>query len=199
VTPLVLAHRGACWAAPENTIEAFELAIVEGADYIEFDVRARGDELVICHDPGPPEGLPRLEEVLANFTGRIGLAVEIKETETTTAILSALERHGARAEETMVVSFQREALELVTAARADFRCVFHIRALAPTSAIGFWGVGLEEPAEAGVIGEAQSLGLATTVFTVNEPERIAELAALGVTGIFTDRPRLARETLRAAR
>jgi len=199
VTPLVLAHRGACWNAPENTMEAFELAIAEGADYIEFDVRAREDELVICHDPGPPEGLPRLDEVLAAFTGRIGLAVEIKETATTAAVLDALERHDAVAGETMVVSFQREALDEVGATRPDLRCVFHIGRLPPSSALGFWGVGLEEPTDSRVIAEAQSLGLATTVFTVNEPERIAELAALGVSGIFTDRPRLARETLQAAR
>jgi len=199
VTPLVLAHRGACWNAPENTMEAFELAISEGADYIEFDVRARGEDLVICHDPGPPEGLPRLDEVLSAFTGRIGLAVEIKETETSAAILAALEHHRTVAEETMIVSFQKEALELVSSMRPDLRCVFHIGSLAPTSALGFWGVGLEEPAEAGVIAEAQSVGLATTVFTVNEAARMSELAALGVTGIFTDRPRLARETLQAAR
>jgi glycerophosphoryl diester phosphodiesterase len=99
----------------------------------------------------------------------------------------------------MVVSFQREALERVAASRPDMRCVFHIRSLAPSSALGFWGVGLEEPADSGVIAEARALGLATTVFTVNRPERIAELAALGVTGIFTDRPRLARETLQAPR
>jgi glycerophosphoryl diester phosphodiesterase len=178
-------------------MEAFELAIVEGANYIEFDVRARGDELVICHDPGPPEGVPRLDEILVAFTGRIGLAVEIKETETTAAVLDALARHGALADETMVVSFRRDALEQVAAERPDLRCVFHIGSLAPSSALGFWGVGLEEPADAGTIAEAQSLGLATTVFTVNEPKRIAELAALGAAGIFTDRPGLARRVLMA--
>jgi glycerophosphoryl diester phosphodiesterase len=33
------------------------------------------------------------------------------------------------------------------------------------------------------------------VFTVNDPARMLELATLGVTGIFTDRPALARRTL----
>jgi len=49
------------------------------------------------------------------------------------------------------------------------------------------------------VEDAQAIGLATTVFTVNDPERMLELAALGVTGIFTDRPALARRTLQAAR
>ena len=97
--PLVLAHRGACWEVPENTLEAFELAIAEEADYVEFDVRARNGELVICHDPGPPEDVPTLEEVLAALTGRVGLCVEVKEEETTDAVLDALERHAVDPDE----------------------------------------------------------------------------------------------------
>jgi glycerophosphoryl diester phosphodiesterase len=37
----------------------------------------------------------------------------------------------------------------------------------------------------------------TTVYTVNDPGRMRELAALGVDGIFSDRPALLRETLQA--
>jgi glycerophosphoryl diester phosphodiesterase len=65
------------------------------------------------------------------------------------------------------------------------------------AAARFWGAGFEEPAPADRIREAQSLGLATLVFTVNEPERMRELSALGVSGIFTDRPALLRQTLHA--
>ena len=105
VRPLVLAHRGACWEVPENTLEAFELAIAEEADYVEFDVRARNGQLVICHDPGPPEDVPTLEEVLDALTGRVGLCVEVKEEETTDAVLDALERHAVDPDELLVVSF----------------------------------------------------------------------------------------------
>jgi len=49
--PLVYGHRGARARAPENTIEAFDLAIAEGADGIELDVRMTADgELVVLHD-----------------------------------------------------------------------------------------------------------------------------------------------------
>jgi glycerophosphoryl diester phosphodiesterase len=195
VTPLVLAHRGACWEAPENTLEAFELAIAEEADYVEFDVRARGDELVVCHDPGPPEGVPTLDEVLAALTGRVGLCVEVKEEETTDAVLRALERHGVEPERLLVVSFQSGALETVARLRPEIRCVLHTND--PLSSESFWGIGLEEPARAAWIADAQARGLATLVFTVNEPERMRELAELGVTGIFTDRPGLLRRTLAA--
>ncbi|HLM92292.1 MAG TPA: glycerophosphodiester phosphodiesterase [Gaiellaceae bacterium] len=191
--PLVLAHRGACWEIPENTLEAFELAIAEEADYIEFDVRARNGELVICHDPGPPEGVPTLDEVLAALTGRVGLCVEVKEEETTDAVLDALERHGVDPEQLIVVSFQVGAVRRVADRRQEIRCILHTDD--PVEAAGCWGIGLEEPATAGRIEAAQGVGLATTVFTVNDPARMLELAALGVTGIFTDRPALARRTL----
>ncbi len=195
--PLVLAHRGACWAAPENSLEAFELAIAEEADYVEFDVRARNGELVICHDPGPPDDVPTLEEALAALTGRIGLCVEVKEEETTGAVLDALERHAVDPEQLLVVSFRAGAIRRVAERRPEIRCVLHVND--PAAAAGCWGIGFEEPAAAGRIEEAQAAGLATTVFTVNDPARMLELAALGVTGMFTDRPALARRTLAAAR
>jgi glycerophosphoryl diester phosphodiesterase len=49
--PLVIAHRGASGAAPENTIAAFERAIADGADAIELDVHlSRDDHPVVIHD-----------------------------------------------------------------------------------------------------------------------------------------------------
>jgi len=50
--PLVLAHRGSRLRAPENTLEAFALALDEGADGLEFDVRRTADDCaVVLHDP----------------------------------------------------------------------------------------------------------------------------------------------------
>jgi glycerophosphoryl diester phosphodiesterase len=39
-TPIVLAHRGSRYIAPENTLLAFDTALAFGADVIETDVRA---------------------------------------------------------------------------------------------------------------------------------------------------------------
>src|SRR2546422_1547564 len=48
---LVIAHRGASAAAPENTLAAFHLAADLGADGIELDVRGTADgQLVVLHD-----------------------------------------------------------------------------------------------------------------------------------------------------
>jgi len=49
--PLVLGHRGARQRAPENTLAAFALALDEGADGIELDVRLDGSgDVVVLHD-----------------------------------------------------------------------------------------------------------------------------------------------------
>ena len=48
---LIYGHRGASGYAPENTLEAFELAARMGADGVELDVHiARDGELVVAHD-----------------------------------------------------------------------------------------------------------------------------------------------------
>ena len=49
--PLVLGHRGACGYRPENTLEAFELAIAQGADGVECDlVPTKDGELILRHE-----------------------------------------------------------------------------------------------------------------------------------------------------
>lgn len=47
---LIFAHRGASSEAPENTLEAFQIAIERGVDGIEIDVHAVEDELYVIHD-----------------------------------------------------------------------------------------------------------------------------------------------------
>lgn len=49
--PVIFAHRGATAYAPENTLAAFELAIAQGADAIELDVKLSADgHAVVIHD-----------------------------------------------------------------------------------------------------------------------------------------------------
>ena len=50
-TPLIIGHRGASAQAPENTLAAFQLAIDQGADGVEFDVQIAADGVpVVIHD-----------------------------------------------------------------------------------------------------------------------------------------------------
>lgn len=80
--PLVIAHRGASRAAPENTVAAFNLAVSAGADMIETDAQLSADgAVVLSHDadllratgrPGRIDALT-LEQILeydAGFTYR---------------------------------------------------------------------------------------------------------------------------------
>ena len=59
-----------------------------------------------------------------------------------------------------------------------------------------WAVGFHDPrVTTRGIARARRLGLETTVYTVNDARRMRALAAMGVSGIFSDRPALLRETL----
>ncbi|MFI7192603.1 glycerophosphodiester phosphodiesterase [Nocardia nova] len=49
--PFVVAHRGASGTRPEHTLAAYELALEEGADGVECDVRLTRDGHLVCvHD-----------------------------------------------------------------------------------------------------------------------------------------------------
>lgn len=49
--PIVIAHRGASGYAPEHTFAAYDLALEQGADYLEQDLQITADgELVVLHD-----------------------------------------------------------------------------------------------------------------------------------------------------
>ena len=198
---LVIAHRGASWDLPENTLPAFERAIEVGADFIELDVHAASDgELVVTHDPPRwRTGLPTLEQVLELARGRIGVMVELKNPyryrrfDVVRRTLTLLD------DDAVVVCFQRAALEQVRLLRPGIRTVQHVGyGVSIRRAAGAWAVGFDNGrATPRGIARAQRLGFATTVYTVNDPQRMLELAELGVTGIFTDRPDLALRTLRA--
>jgi len=63
----VVAHRGASPRAPENTLEAFRLAVELGADAVELDVHLTSDgQLAVIHD-----------ETLERTTGRPGRVAEM--------------------------------------------------------------------------------------------------------------------------
>jgi glycerophosphoryl diester phosphodiesterase len=214
--PLVIAHRGACWDRPENTLAAFERAIELGAYAIEFDVQATRDgELVILHDRVRPAytelrrarpDVPTLDEVLDRVGGRIGLAVELKHPgryprhRLTARTLAALDAHGVPPGSVTVVSFAPAAIAETRRLRPELRTVQHVgRASIRRAATYAWGVGFDDRwVTRRGIALARRLGLATTVYTVNDPARMRALVALGVDGIFTDRPDVLRALLAGA-
>ena len=84
----VVAHRGASRRAPENTMEAFRLAIELGADAVELDVHLTSDgQLAVIHD-----------ETLERTTGRPGRVAEmtmdaIREADAGATFSPAAEEH----------------------------------------------------------------------------------------------------------
>jgi glycerophosphoryl diester phosphodiesterase len=199
VTPLVIAHRGASWDEPENTLPAFRRAIELGADYVEFDVHATRDgRLVVGHDrPRASQMYPTLEEVLELTAGRIGVMLELKHP-------YLYRRHDIVPrtlelvdDDAVILSFEPGALRTVRRLRPGLRTMQHVGfGVSLRRAAGAWAVGFaNERVMPRAVARAQSAGFATAVYTVNEPARMLELAALGLTGIFTDRPDLARRTL----
>ncbi len=188
---LVIAHRGASAYLPENTLPAFELAIEQGADFVEFDVH---DDLSVTHD-APRRGVsyPTLAEVLDLCHGRIGVMVELKRPRGDT-VRRAL---GLMRDDDVLVCFQRRAIEEARTLRRAIRTVQHVGlGVSIRRAAGGWAVGFRnDRVTARGLETARRYGLETTVYTVNDEARIAELARLGVSGVFTDCPDRARAVL----
>jgi len=214
---LVIAHRGASADERENTLPAFERAIELGADYLEFDVQASRDgALVVFHDLvldrlTPLHGslharslaelrehaIPTLEEVLELAAGRIGVMAELKRP-------WLYRRHDIVArtvrlldDDAVVLSFSRRAILETRRLRPKLRTMQHVSVGVPIfRAAGAWAAGFDDDrVTPRGLAKAQRMGLETAVYTVNEAARMLELQQLGVTGIFTDRPGLARATL----
>ncbi len=103
--PFVIAHRGNRVHAPENSMAAFRMALDQGVDALETDLRLTKDRAIVCmHDPtvdrttdgtgavagmtlaelkrlrlrGTDEHIPTLDELLAAFADRTYFLLEIK-------------------------------------------------------------------------------------------------------------------------
>ncbi len=219
---LVIGHRGASDAAPENTPEAFELADRLGADGVELDVRVAVDahgrlELVVHHDPLPADReqlavLPRLDDVLDACGDRMLVNVEIKNSaddgghDPTMAVvaptLATLRSRGpAWRDRILVSSFSMSTID-------------HCRRIAPDLATAFLTLLVDADTieqtrdhghaavhphhlgvDAGIVERCHAAGLTVNIWTANEADRIRELADLGVDGACTDVPDVALDVL----
>ncbi|WP_281560908.1 glycerophosphodiester phosphodiesterase family protein [Thalassomonas sp. RHCl1] len=114
----IFAHRGASAAFPENTLLAFEQAIIQGADGIELDVQYHPDgEFIILHDNyldvttdgqgaydelglgelarldlGSQQKIPTLAQALTQIDGRCAVNIELKDAGTEPERLTAISR-----------------------------------------------------------------------------------------------------------
>lgn len=222
----IVAHRGASARAPENTLAAFTLAGELGADWVELDVRPTADgALAVHHDAHLPDGravadvaadhlpphVPLLGAALVACSP-LGVNVEIKSSPDEPGfdrdrslagpVLAAIEAWGGPV---LVSSFDPAMVDRVRALDAGVptaQLTFLLdRPAAGTAAwIAERGHGWWHPfqhvVDAGLVAAARDAGLRLNTWTVDDPARMAELAALGVDGIVTNDVEAARRALR---
>ena len=229
--PLVIGHRGASEARPENTVEAFRHAAELGADWVELDVRRTADDaLVIHHDAVLPDGrvivelaaaeLPAtvatLAEALAACAG-MGVNIEIKNVRPDPDFDPGDRVAGAVAElllagdvlgdialvDILVTSFNPRTVavmgELAPSVRTG-QLLFDLSApevaaaaVARAAADGHVSINPWDPfVDEALMARAGDAGLLVYPWTVDDPDRMRALIDLGVAGIITNVPDVAR-------
>ena len=216
---LLLGHRGARRYAPENSFAAFDLALQQGANGFEFDVRfTRSRELVICHDPRfhrLPVRRSTLRELQATCTAREEVPPSLSEV---------LDRYSRRAFlnlEVKIRGIEPLIYRLVTGIpprKGYFISSFHPSVIRKLHRIDSslmlgtisqtrWQLRRWEKLPAiyvvphyrllsrRLVEEVHAAGKRLVVWTVNHPRRMLRLADLGVDGIISDDPKLLVETL----
>jgi glycerophosphoryl diester phosphodiesterase len=210
--PLLLGHRGAKSYAPENTIEAFELALQHGCDGFEFDVRLTADQqAVICHDPKfnrveiarverrKLPDLPLLQDVLERFADRALLDIELKVPGIERITLELLEQFQCR-RGCIVTSFLPEVLHAVHARNVDVPIGLICRnrmQLAPAFSLSLASIVLHRSIVSRELTSSfRNRGIPVLVWGANRSAEMRSLVETGADGLIIDDTRLAVETFR---
>lgn len=223
---VVIAHRGASARFAENTLAAFRGARELAADWVELDARRTLDgALVVHHDARLADGraivglaadeLPSTVPDLVSALDEcrpLGVNVEIKnlpgdlDFDPDCAISDWVAAQVATRDQPILVSsFHAGTLERVRAVAPSVRTALltflvdeprsMIDAAARAGHVALHPFDATVDAE--LVAACHERGLAVNVWTVDDPGRMAELAALGVDGIVTNMPDVAREVLDA--
>jgi glycerophosphoryl diester phosphodiesterase len=214
---LLLGHRGARLYAPENTIPAFDLSLKHGVDGFEFDVRCtRAKESIICHDrkfnriavrtrtleqihakcsvDGKP---PCLEDVLELYARKAFLNIEVKVRGMEQVVLDAVKRFPPQ-RGYFISSFlpsvvrKLHALDRSLVLGAISKSYWHLRrwkALPVSHVIPHYKLLTPK-----LVEELHAAGKTVITWTVNDPRKMLQAAAMGVDGIISDDTKLLVET-----
>jgi glycerophosphoryl diester phosphodiesterase len=232
--PLVIGHRGASAARPENTVEAFRHAAELGADWVELDVRRTADgALVVHHDASLPDGrvivelarvdlpasVPSLVAALDACAG-MGVNVEIK-NDPADPDFDARDRVADAVADLLVarsVGPDGTDLAMILVTSFNPRTIDAVRSRAPSVPTGQLVFDLADPAavvaravrgghrsvnpwdpfvDEALIELTRAVGLLVFPWTVDDPARMQVLLDLGVDGIITNVPDVARSLVDA--
>jgi glycerophosphoryl diester phosphodiesterase len=222
----VIAHRGASRLAPENTVAAFQMASIVGADGVELDVRRSADGVLVVHHDArvndgrvivetpwqqlPPD-VPTLGEALDACRG-MWVNIEIKNDErepdfdpldrVAVEVLATLAERGSG--RWLLSSFRMATVDRCrlldpTVPTAWLTMEMGLDVIDAVAARGHTAV---HPWEATLTGEqierCHEAGILVNAWTCNDPVRFVALALAGVDGVVTDTPDMMRAALDAA-
>ena len=148
--PLCFAHRGASGHEPENTLLAVQKALSLGAPWIEVDVYAVENQLIVIHDPtlerttngsgqvmgktlsylrsldaGKGQKIPLLREIFDLVSDKAGINVELKGPNTAEPAVSLIDEyimnHHWDYDRVLVSSFNHDELTKVKAQQPKIR------------------------------------------------------------------------------
>ena len=221
----IYGHRGSSGTAPENTLLAFERALADGADGVEFDVQATADGVpVVLHDrdvsrtttgrgnvdeltlaevqafdAGQGQRVPTLAEVLDLSAGRVRLDVELKQAGLERAVLDLLDRYPAA--DWAISSFDWTILATVRGLAPEaelwpLTVAFGENAVDFARSIGATAIALRGDAVTEeVVERLADAGLNVVVWTVNGVEEARLAREMGVAVLITDVPGTIRRGL----
>jgi glycerophosphoryl diester phosphodiesterase len=209
--PLLLGHRGTrASAIRENTLPAFEKALDHGCDGFEFDVRLTHDgRAVVCHNPKSRgislakasiarlAHLPLLEDVIARFSKRAFLDIELK--------APGFEQH--------VLSVLRENLPEQGYVVSSFlpNVIVELRARSETVPLGIifdkkttkwrdlpvnYVIPRKSLVTPALVKEVHDAGKLLMTWTVNDKRSMLRFANWEVDGIISDKTELLVKTIR---
>ncbi len=219
----VIAHRGASKLAEENTVAAFELAAIVGADAVELDVRRTADGVLVVHHDARladrrtivetpwrdlPPHVPTLGEAL-DACAPLWVNIEIKNDErdpdfdpddhVAVEVLAALAERGAG--RWLLSSFRLATIDRCRRLDPRVPTAWLTFEIGPDTvdALAAEGHTAVHPWEATITGEqierCHDAGLLVNVWTCNDAIRFAALVAAGVDGVVTDVPDVMRAAL----
>jgi glycerophosphoryl diester phosphodiesterase len=211
---LLLGHRGARAekSVPENTLASFDLALAQGCDGFEFDVRLTADkQAVVCHDPktrgleiakcsAQQLRLPSLREVLIRYRQTAFLDIELK-VPGLEKITARLLREITPARGFVVSSFIPGVLEKVRSidSKVPLGLICETQ-----SQFTYWRrlpveyvILHHKLARAKSLAKMRSGGRKIFVWTVNHPAAMKRFLRLGLDGIISDNPQRLVRTARA--
>jgi glycerophosphoryl diester phosphodiesterase len=199
--PVLVCHRGASALAPENSLEAFRIAMQYGIDFSELDVHvSANDELVVTHDPPTHPALPRLRDVFDLVRGQMGLYVELKGAHTGVALGQLLGHGSAEGVKLISGSFILTLVAELRQAAPDisrsilFSREWQGRPAAMIDACQRLDVTYAHPCfrpiEQPLIDEFHRAGLLVMTPHTNDPAEARYFAEIGVDVVASDDPRI---------